>query len=132
MASEKKIRKILDEYFNEYFNKEDEENPELMKQQIVKLNDEIEGLRMKKRHEEQDIKHLSKMAEEKREIEFQKKEVELQKEYTEKLNDSLKEFHKKLEERFEEELKNFRGLYKDVIDRLPNIEVALNKNLNEK
>ena len=99
---------------------------------IESLTDDKERLeadlrRIKHEHkmEEEDTKHLVKMRQEKVDIEFQRKKTELAGEHQEDLARVRDEYRDKLEKRLEEEIKNIRGMYDAILERLPNVNLKM-------
>lgn len=118
-AIEDVIRKVLD--IGEGSVKKIQE----LKAEIRELREEKEDLEFKKKMEEKEIAHLVKMKEEKiqmetekKEIElikdFQKKEMALQTEYFDKVMETVKEGHKKMED-----------IYGEILRRLPNVNMSI-------
>lgn len=102
------------------------------------LEEQLEELKLKKRLEEEEIRHMIKINEErlKQEIEGKKLELEKQKaqditklrdEQRIQITESLKEFHTKIEARFGDELKNLKEVYGLLMQRLPNVNLTLTK-----
>lgn len=97
------------------------------KEEIDRLKVEIEDLKLKKRMEEAEIKHLVKMKEEKQLIDYEKKEIELQKEFQKKEMDLQTKYHDKVLRTIEESRKESRELYTAIMERLPNVNVAMKR-----
>ena len=105
-----------------------------------KLEEELENLKLKKRLEQEEIKHMVKINEERKDQEVEKRKIELEKEHNEQLTKFKeeqttallhlnKELHGKMEDRFNTELGNLKEIYKALMDRLPNVTLALSKKL---
>lgn len=94
---------------------------------IERLKTELAELKLKKRMEEEEIKHLVKMKEEKQFIDAQKKEIELQKQYQKKEMDLQTVYHDKIIATIEESRKEARDLYTRIMDRLPNVNVEMKR-----
>lgn len=90
------------------------------------LKDEIEGLKIKKKISEEDIKHMVKMREEKQDLEFQKREVALEKETQAKLHEISNTYRDKTEVQLERESSVMKEMYGQILERLPNISAKLN------
>ena len=108
--------------------------------QKQKYKVEIEELKLKKRLENEEIKHMVRINEERMEQEVTSKKIELEKKYHEDISKfkeqqrqelvlSLKEFHSKIENRFNSELENLKETYKAIMARLPNVNLTLEKRL---
>jgi vacuolar-type H+-ATPase subunit I/STV1 len=98
-----------------------------LKKQVRTTKDELEEVKLTKKIESRDIEHLVKMKEEKQTIELQKKEIELQKQYNDKEMSLLKDHHAKTLNLIEQTKKEFQGLYQQIIDRLPNVNLEIKK-----
>ena len=102
--------------------------------------EELEDLKLKKRLEQEEIKHMVKINEERKDSEVAKKQIELEKKYNEQINkfreeqtaallQLTKELHGKLEGRFNVELGNLKEIYQALMARLPNVNLTLEKRL---
>ncbi len=100
--------------------------------------EELEELKLKKRLEAEEIKHMVRINDEKNKQEVESEKIRLQKEFAEmitqlkdqnrrELEESLKQFHGKMESRFSEELKNLKEVYGLLMQRLPNVNLTLTK-----
>ena len=100
--------------------------------------EELEELKLKKRLEAEEIKHMVRINEEKNKQELDNEKIKLQREFAEmvtqlkdqnrrELEESLKTFHGKMESRFSEELKNLKEVYGLLMQRLPNVNLTLTK-----
>jgi len=111
-----------------------------LKAEKIKLNEEVETLKLKKRLEQEEIRHMTKLNEERMKQEVESEKIKLTKKYAEDIKkfrdeqrvilvDSLKEFHTKMEQRFNSELDNLKETYKAIMERLPNVNLTLTKKL---
>ena len=100
--------------------------------------EELEELKLKKRLEAEEIKHMVRINEEKNKQELDNEKIKLQREFAEmvtqlkdqnrrELEESLKTFHGKIESRFSEELQNLKEVYGLLMQRLPNVNLTLTK-----
>ena len=100
--------------------------------------EELEDVKLKKRLEAEEIKHMVRISEEKNKQEVENEKIRLQREFAEmitnlkdqnrrELEESLKQFHGKMESRFSEELKNLKEVYGLLMQRLPNVNLTLTK-----
>lgn len=96
-----------------------------LKKQIRTLKDELADLKTTKKMETREIEHLVKIKEEKLNIEHQKQEVELQKDFQAKEMALQTEYHNKIMKAIEEARKEQQGTYKEIMKRLPNVNVRL-------
>lgn len=102
--------------------------------------EELEELKLKKRLEAEEIKHMVRINEEKLKSEVETEKIAILKKYNEdiatfkeeqrkQLVASLTEFHSKIESRFNDELKNLKEVYGLLMQRLPNVNLTLTKKL---
>jgi len=89
------------------------------------LRREVEDLKSDKKIKEQEIKHLVKIHDEKREIEFKKKEIELEAKYSKDLAAVKDEFQDKQIEMFKEAKKDMEKVHSKILARLPNVNAKL-------
>jgi hypothetical protein len=104
------------------------------------LKTELEELKLKKRLEQEEIKHMVKINEERMKQEVENEKVTLAKnnaediakfreEQRQELVKSLTAFHEKMEGRFNTELGNLKEIYQALMSRLPNVNLTLEKRL---
>ena len=104
------------------------------------LKEQLEEIKLKKRLEQEEIKHLQKINEELLAQELENERVKLLKKYQEditvfkeeqrvQLVESLKEFHVKMEDRFNGELNNLKEVYGMLMSKLPNVNMEIVKNI---
>jgi len=102
--------------------------------------EELEDLKLKKRLEAEEIKHMVRINEEKNKQELESEKIKIIKEAQEVmakfkeeqrviLVESLKDFHGKIEKRFGDELSNLKEVYGLLMQRLPNVNLSLTKKL---
>ena len=105
-----------------------------------KLRETVEELKLKKRLEQEEIVHMTRINEERMKQEIEAEKVALNKKYHEDISKfkeeqrvelvgSLKGFHEKIERRFGDELKNLKEVYGLLMQRLPNVNLTLEKKL---
>ena len=100
------------------------------KEDVANAKEELAQLTSDKKIEEREIEHLVKLKEETLNLEMQKKEVTLEKEYNEKEMTLLKEGHEKLLDMIKENENKMDGFYKKILDRLPNVNMDINKDIS--
>jgi hypothetical protein len=104
------------------------------------VKEELEDLKLKKRLEAEEIKHMVRINEEKNKQELESEKIKIIKESQEEmakfkeeqrviLVESLKDFHGKIEKRFGDELTNLKEIYGLLMSRLPNVNLSLTKKL---
>lgn len=91
--------------------------------------------------ESEEIKHNTRLVEEASKNELEREKIRLQEQYAKDIStfkeqqrvelvNSLKEFHEKIEKRFDAELKNLKDIYNMLTDKLPNVNFAFTKDLD--
>lgn len=98
---------------------------EKLEKEIVSLEKKIAQLESKKKIEEEEIKHLVKIATEKREIEFQKKEMQIEKDADSKVMKVKQDYQDKIESNLHKQIEDTKQMYAEILARLPNISVKL-------
>jgi len=104
------------------------------------LEEEVEQLKLKKRLEVEEIKHLTKVNEERMKCEVESKKIDLEKKYSEDISKfkeeqrqdlvkSLKEFHGKIEKQYKDEMNSMKEMFKLLSDRLPNVNYEITKDI---
>lgn len=93
------------------------------------LKEELEDLKLKKKIEEEDIKHMVKIKLDQNEIEFQKKTLTVEQEKDNAISDIKQQYADKLQSRAEGEIKNIKEMYGQILERLPNMSVRLKGDL---
>ena len=99
-----------------------------LKQKAKVATENLEELKLTKKIELRDIEHLVKIKEEKNAIELEKKTIELQKQFNDKEMLLLKENQAKVLEIIETTKKEFKELYTEILNRLPNINATIDLN----
>lgn len=129
------IRKTtLKKWLNELLGKDLQEIPALLQEaknligpaeDVSKLKKELKELELKKTMEQREIEHLVKLKEEKLSVEFEKKEIHLQKEFQKKEMQMQTEYHDKIMVAIEKARTEQQETYKEIMKRLPNVNVQL-------
>jgi competence protein ComGF len=91
----------------------------------MKLKQQCEEMKLQKKLDLEDIKHMVKMKEEKLNIEYEKKVLAVEKAHDEKLMRIKDQYRDKMEARLEKETANIKSMYADILTRLPNVNVRL-------
>lgn len=97
-----------------------------LENEIWELKSELSKLQRDKKSEEDELKHLTKMAKERNEIELEKHKMKVDSESQTKIHGIKQDYSTKLEERLHKEVEGIKDMYAQVLDRLPNINAALN------
>jgi hypothetical protein len=98
-----------------------------LKLQITGLKEELEDLKLKKKMEETEIKHLVKMKEEKQALEVDKAKNDLNKTFNEKEMALQTKYHDKVMGVIQGEHLKIQELYKEILTRLPNVNMTIAK-----
>ncbi len=85
----------------------------------------IEKLKLEKKNEMEETKHLVKLRDEKREIEFKKKEMDLEAAKATAIAEVKDTYRDKMESQLKNETENIKTMYGQILERLPNIKVGL-------
>lgn len=96
-----------------------------LKGDLRALREELENLKLKKKIEEEDIKHLVKIKLEQNEIEFQKKLMQNDREKDSAVSKIKQDYADKLQARLEIEVANIKEMYGQILQRLPDVNVRL-------
>ena len=114
-----------------------------LREDVRKLKEEKMELEYKKKMEIEEIKHLNRLAQEKRDIELEREKAKLQAEYNKKAEkleiENKDNLMKKMDEYHKATASDLRGfnkemkettlsIYKDIIARLPNVNVRMRVN----
>ena len=91
----------------------------------AELKRDIENLKLKKKIEEEDIKHMVKLKEEKQAVALQKKELDMELAKNKSIQDVKDEYQSKTEKQLEANVERMERMYKDILERLPNINTRL-------
>jgi len=122
---------MLNLFKSENFVETQERKEELEKQvkQLEKdnrkLKEEYEDLKLKKKMEEEDIKHMVKIKEERMEVENSKKTLDLERKKDSEVAKVKDEYRDKIEKNLEKEMGRMQEMYKEILARLPNVNVKM-------
>jgi chromosome segregation ATPase len=90
-----------------------------------KVKDELAELKQKRKMEDEDIRHLVKIKESQLDLAHQKKQVELEGEFQTEKAKIKDEYRDKLESTLQNQIKDVKGMYGEILKRLPNVNVRL-------
>ena len=96
-----------------------------LREQSHALSLEVEKVKLEKKNEMEETKHLVKLRDEKREIEFKKKEMDLEAEKAKAIAKVKDTYRDKMEAQLKTETENIKVMYGQILERLPNIKVGL-------
>ena len=91
----------------------------------ARLKQEVEDLRLKKKIEEEDIKHMVKMKMERLDLEHQKKVQETERVKEKEIADVKDRYRDKMELQLSKETANIKEMYAQILERLPNVNLKL-------
>lgn len=120
-----------------WFKSESKQEIEELKQNIEsltsdkqKLKEELADLTLKKKMEEEEIKHLVKISNERKDIELEKEKIKLERSQAEQIATVKDIYQSKTEKQLEKQLEVMKGMYGEILTRLPNYNV--NHKITEK
>ncbi len=119
--SEEKLGKLLDKALGRT-----EDSAKLI-DRIKALKTELEELKLSKKMEELEIKHLVKMKEEKQALEMDKNKNDLTKLFNEKEMALQTKYHEQVMGVITKEHEKLQALYKEIIGRLPDVNMTITK-----
>lgn len=105
------------------------ESEKLKKKRISELEEQIEKLKLQKKIEEEDIKHMVKMKMEQLEIEHKKAMLDMEKEKEEIISRINDEYRNKIEAFLQNQVKDVKEMYSQILERLPDINLRLKGNV---
>ena len=94
-----------------------------LREEVRVLKDDIASLKSKKKIEEEDIKHMVRLKEERMEVANEKKLLQMEREKDSSIAEVKDDYRDKLEGRLEKEVTNMKEMYGQILERLPNINV---------
>jgi len=92
------------------------------------LKREVNDLKSQKKIEEEELKHLVKIKDEKREIEYQKKEMELRAKLAGDLATEKDKFQERQIALLDEAKKDMQKVHSEILARLPDIKAMVKLN----
>ena len=98
---------------------------DMLKTDIEDLEKKLRGLEHDHKLADEDIKHMVKIKEEHLAIEHDKKVLELERAKQEEIAKVKDQYRDKMEEHLGEQVINVRGMYDEILKRLPDINVEL-------
>jgi CRISPR/Cas system CSM-associated protein Csm4 (group 5 of RAMP superfamily) len=99
------------------------EDKELVAREAKRIaEDQLAEFKHKTKLEQEDIKHMVKMKEEKQEIELDKKKVELEREHFNKIEVVKDDYRLKLEDLLKNQIKDAKESHQKLMEHMPKIE----------
>jgi len=96
-----------------------------MKDQISKLKEELEDLKLKKKIEEEDIKHMVRIKQEKLEIEHEKAVNKAKSDAEQTIGEVKDQYRDKMELFLQKQVQDVKEMYGQILKRLPDVNVRL-------
>lgn len=106
-----------------------EDQKDSLDDQIISLNHEVKQLKLDRKIEDEDIKHMIKMKQEAVEIEKQKFELKCEGEKALEIAVVKDKYRDKLEDFLKSQVADMKSMYSDILGRLPEINVRLKGDL---
>lgn len=98
--------------------------------EIRELKEEVADLKLKRKIEDEDIRHMVKIKEEQLNLEHEKRALELQRESDKEVSGVKDAYRDKLEGFLKNQVKDVKEMYGQILQRLPDVNVQLNKDLD--
>lgn len=96
-----------------------------LKDEKFELEKDIDRLKCKKKIEEEDIKHMVKIKEQKLEIDYEKKVIAFERSKALEVAKVKDDYRDKIEKNLHERGTELRKMYNEILQRLPNINVEM-------
>ena len=96
---------------------------------VSSLKSEVEDLKLKRKIEEEDIKHMVKMKGEKLELDFDRRTVEAAGEQQAAIAQVKDDYRAKMEDNLNKQIEDTKEMYAQILERLPNVNVEMTKEL---
>ena len=115
-----------------FFKKKDSEKEELklaikqLEKDKRSLKEDLAELKLKKKLEEEDIKHMVKINNERKDIELEKEKMKLERKSAEEIAKVKDSYQDKTEQQLEKQLTNMKSMYGEILERLPNYNIKHN------
>lgn len=90
------------------------------------LKEQVADLKLKRKIEEEDIKHMVKINAERKDIELEKSTIQLEKEKAREIAEVKDGYRDKTEKQLEKQLTDMKNMYGEILQRLPNYNVNHN------
>lgn len=100
-------------------------NKKILKIEIEVLKESLAELKLQKKIEEEDIKHLVKINEERQKLELERERMKLKNDKDGEVEEIRDKYRDKIEARLEVEVERTKEMYVEILQRLPNINVEL-------
>ena len=125
------VRNVVRDEIKDALGQDETVDKRKLQKEIEDLKHNIRELEHKKSLEEREIEHLVRMKEEKIAIETEKKQLDLQGLFDKKVMDLQKDYHEKVLKMLADEHQKMQEIYKQIMTRLPNVNLAIRKEVTE-
>ena len=98
---------------------------EALEDENFRLRKELKDVKHQKKIEEEDIKHMVRIKQEKLDIEHERRGVKQEGEKAKAIEAVKDTYRDKIEKGLEESRKEMRGMYSEILERLPNVNLEL-------
>lgn len=105
------------------FNKKLKAEKLALEEKISELKTTVRELESNKKIEEEDLKHMIRLKEERLAVQFQRKELEIEAEKEKAVAAVKDEYRDKLEARLSTEVNSIKEMYGQILERLPNVNM---------
>ena len=100
-----------------------------LEDEVTKLKEEVADLKLKKKIEDEDIKHMVKMREEQLDLQLQKKQLEFEGETQRAIAKVKDEYRDKTEKQLHTHAEKTQEIYTEIMKRLPEVKVKMSGGL---
>ena len=111
---------------------ESEDELVVLRKERTTLKTEVEDLKLKKKIEDEDIKHMVKIREEQQDIAYQKKVLELQQKKDAEVAKVKDDYRDKIEANLNKRGDELKSMYGEILQRLPNVNLELTRGVRGK
>lgn len=106
-----------------------EREKDSLEAEVKRLKEEIQKLKVKRKIEDEDIKHMIKMKEERKDLEYERKVAEIEASKAEEIAAIKDEYRDKIEQQLETQKDDMKEMYGEILKRLPDMSVRLKGNV---
>lgn len=106
-----------------------EREKDSLEAEVKRLKEEIQKLEVKRKIEDEDIKHMIKMKEERKDLEYERKVAEIEASKAEEIAAIKDEYRDKIEQQLETQKDDMKEMYGEILKRLPDMSVRLKGNV---
>ena len=104
-----------------------EKRKEKLQDQLTELQHTVKRLKLDKKIEMEDVEHMMRIKDGKREVEYANKEAELRAELAKELQAEQNKYSTKVANMLEISRVEMKEMYSEVLDRLPKVDVNIKR-----